>query len=102
MFASRSGLLAPVLGVLLASPAGISAQEAVPGDTSVVADSAAVGDTLVGELPGELTGVLVDSAAAGRFAVLALPASLNPVASIRWWFRPVPVGTLILESGSSA
>ncbi len=76
----RSEILVSVLGVLLVSPAGISAQEVVPRDTSAVADSAAVGDTLVGGLPGELTGVLIDSAAAGRFAVLAPPVSLNPVA----------------------
>lgn len=80
MFAARSGLLVPLFGVMLASPAGISAQEAVPGDTSVVADSVVVGDTLVGELTGELMGVLIDSAAAGRFAVLAPPSSLSPVA----------------------
>ncbi|MFV2066135.1 MAG: TonB-dependent receptor plug domain-containing protein [Pirellulales bacterium] len=46
----------------------------------MVRDSAVVEDTLVGDLPGELTGVLVDSAAAAQFAVLAPPVPLDPVA----------------------
>ncbi|TFG62659.1 MAG: hypothetical protein E4H28_07395 [Gemmatimonadales bacterium] len=88
MFSLRSRLVVTVIGVLLGSPANMLAQEAVPSDTSAVADSAVVQDTLVGELPGDLVGVLVDTAAENRFAVFAPPRELTPVAGeVVTWSR---------------
>lgn len=65
---------------MLVSPVGAAAQEDAPGDTVAVADSAAVGDTLVTDLPGELVGVLADSARSESFTVLSPPRALDPMA----------------------
>lgn len=70
-----AALFAAWLG--MAAPA--AAQEGAEADTAAVPDTvappaAADPDTMVGELPGELTGVLADSAAVdSTFAVLADP-----------------------------
>ncbi len=88
MFEIRSRLYLLVIGALLVTPAWMVAQEAVPRDTSLVGDSVAVQDTLVGELPDELVGVLVDSAAANRFVVFEPPRVPAPVAGeIVTWGR---------------
>ncbi len=78
MVVLKPGLVVAAVGATLLIPGAAAAQEDVPGDSAAVADTAVVGDTLVGELPGDLVGVLADSAEDGRFAVLAPPLPLEP------------------------